>query len=77
MGRLVSGAALEAAVKEFEPMKNFVQERTTVTVATPANVSSGQLLLVGSIVGVATSAAGNGTSTVNCLWMPTGQIAPA
>lgn len=58
-------------------MKKFVQERTTVTVATPANVSSGQLVLAGSIVGVARSAAGNGATTVNCLWMPTGQTGPA
>jgi predicted RecA/RadA family phage recombinase len=115
-------------------MKNFVQEGKTITVAAPANVASGQLVVVGSIVGVAafdassgadvevtvagvfelpkvatdviaqgdklywdssqakltktagtgskpmvgvaTAAAGNGVSTVNCLLMPTGQTGP-
>jgi len=34
-------------------MKNYVQEGRTITVAAPANVTSGQLVVVGSIVGVA------------------------
>jgi predicted RecA/RadA family phage recombinase len=34
-------------------MKNFVQKGNTVTVAAPADVASGQLVVVGSIVGVA------------------------
>ena len=112
-------------------MKNYVQEGNTITVTAPATVTSGQLVVVGSIVGVAafdaatgadvevtvegvfelpkvttdviaqgdklywdsgqakltktagtgskpmvgvaTAAAGNGVTTVNCLLMPTGQ----
>jgi predicted RecA/RadA family phage recombinase len=34
-------------------MKNFVQEGKTITVTAPANVTSGQLVVTGSIVGVA------------------------
>ncbi len=116
-------------------MKNFVQKGNTITVAAPADVTSGQLVVVGSIVGIAafavssgadveitvegvfelpkvttdvigqgdklywdsgqakltktagtgskplvgiaTAAAGNGVTTVNCLLMPTGQTGPA
>jgi len=116
-------------------MKNFVQEGNTITVTAPAVVTSGQLVVVGSIagvaafdaasgadvevtvegvfelpkvttdvvaqgdklywdsgqlkltktagtgskpmVGVATAAAGNGGTTVNCRLMPTGQTGPA
>lgn len=116
-------------------MKNFVQEGNTITVAAPAAVTSGQLVVVGAIngvaafdaasgadvevtvegvfelskvttdviaqgdklywdsglakltktagtgskpmVGVATAAAGNGVTTVNCRLMPTGQAGPA
>jgi predicted RecA/RadA family phage recombinase len=116
-------------------MKNFVQKGNTITVAAPADVTSGQLVVVGSIVGVAafsassgadvevtvegvfelpkvttdviaqgdklywdsgqakltktagtgskptvgvaTAAAGNGVTIVNCLLMPTGQNGPA
>lgn len=116
-------------------MKNFVQEGKTITVTAPANVASGQLVVAGSIVGVAafdaasgaevevtmegvfelpkvatdviaqgdrlywdsgqakltktagtgskpmvgvaTVAAGNGVTTVNCLLMPTAQTGPA
>jgi predicted RecA/RadA family phage recombinase len=116
-------------------MKNFVQEGNTITVTAPATVTSGQLVVVGSIsgvaafdaasgadvevavegvfelpkvttdviaqgdrlywdsgqakltksagtgskpmVGIATAAAGNGITTVNCLLTPTGQTGPA
>ena len=116
-------------------MKNYVQEGNTITVTAPATVTSGQLVVVGSImgvaafdaasgadveitvegvlelpkvttdvvaqgdklywdsglvkltktagtgskpmVGVATAAAGNGITTVNCLLMPSAQIGPA
>ena len=116
-------------------MRNFVQEGNTITVTAPATVTSGQLVVVGSIngvaafdagsgadaevtvegvfelpkvatdviaqgdklywdsgqakltktagtgskpmVGVATTAAGNGATSVNCLLMPTGQTGPA
>jgi predicted RecA/RadA family phage recombinase len=116
-------------------MKNYVQEGNTITVTAPATVTSGQLVVVGSIngvaafdaasgadievtvegvfelpkvttdvvaqgdrlywdsgqakltktagtgskpmVGVATAAAGNGVTTVNCRLMPTGQTGPA
>jgi len=34
-------------------MKNYVQEGKTITVTAPAAVTSGQLVVVGSIVGVA------------------------
>src|SRR3989304_3266661 len=34
-------------------MKNFIQEGRTITVIAPAAVTSGQLVIVGSIVGVA------------------------
>ena len=34
-------------------MKNYVQEGNTITVIAPAIVTSGQLVVVGSIVGVA------------------------
>lgn len=34
-------------------MKNFIQPGETLTVAAPANVTSGALVVVGSIVGVA------------------------
>ena len=116
-------------------MKNYVQEGNTITVTAPATVTSGQLVVVGSIngvaafdaasgadvevtvegvfelpkvttdvvaqgdrlywdsgqarltktagtgskpmAGVATVAAGNGVTTVNCRLMPTGQTGPA
>lgn len=116
-------------------MKNFVQEGNTLTVAAPGTVASGDLVVVGSIIGVAatdaasteevevdtvgvftlpkvttdvvaagdklywdsgagkltktagtgskplvglaTAAAGNGTTTVNCRLMLTGQTGPA
>ena len=116
-------------------MKNFVQEGNTITVTAPAAIASGQLVVVGSIngvaafdaasgadlevtvegvfelpkattdviaqgdklywdsgqakltktagsgskpmVGVATAAAANSVTTVNCLLMPTGQTGPA
>lgn len=116
-------------------MKNYVQEGKTLTITAPAAVSSGQLVVVGSIVGVAafdagldadvevvtqgvfelpkintdviaqgdklywdagqskltktagtgskpmvgvaTAAAGNGVTTVNCLLMPSAQTGPA
>ncbi len=41
-------------------MKNFVQEGKTITVAAPATVASGQLVVVGSIVGVAAFDAASG-----------------
>ncbi len=41
-------------------MKNFVQEGNTITVAAPADVTSGQLVVVGSIVGVAAYDAASG-----------------
>jgi predicted RecA/RadA family phage recombinase len=34
-------------------MKNFIQPGKTVTVTAPANVSSGDLVVVGSLIGVA------------------------
>ncbi|MBL8215824.1 MAG: DUF2190 family protein [Bryobacterales bacterium] len=34
-------------------MKNFIQAGNTLTVAAPANVSSGDLVVVGNIIGVA------------------------
>jgi predicted RecA/RadA family phage recombinase len=116
-------------------MKNYVQEGKTLTLTAPAAVTSGQLVVVGSIigvaafdaasggevevtvegvfelpksatdviaqgdklywdsgqstltktagtgskpmVGVATEAAGNGSSTVNCRLMPSAQTGPA
>jgi predicted RecA/RadA family phage recombinase len=42
-------------------MKNFVQPGRTVTVAAPANVTSGDLVVVGSIIGVANFTALSGT----------------
>jgi predicted RecA/RadA family phage recombinase len=41
-------------------MKNYVQEGRTITVAAPTNVTSGQLVVVGSIVGVAAFDAASG-----------------
>src|SRR5579885_1983538 len=41
-------------------MKNFVQEGKTITVTAPADVISGQLVVVGSIVGVAAFTAASG-----------------
>lgn len=41
-------------------MKNFVQKGNTITVAVPADVTSGQLVVVGSIVGVAAYSASSG-----------------
>ena len=41
-------------------MKNFVQEGKTITVIAPATVVSGQLVVVGSIVGVAAFDAASG-----------------
>lgn len=41
-------------------MKNFVQEGKTITVTAPAAVTSGQLVVVGSIVGVAAFDAASG-----------------
>jgi predicted RecA/RadA family phage recombinase len=116
-------------------MKNFIQEGKTIPVTAPAAVVSGEVVVVGSIVGVAafdaasgadvevtvdgvfellkissdviaqgdklywdsvqakltktagtgskpmvgvaTEAAGNSVTTVNCLLMPTGQTGPA
>ena len=42
-------------------MKNYVQEGTVLTVVAPADVVSGQLVTVGSIVGVAAYDAKSGT----------------
>ena len=41
-------------------MKNFIQEGKTITVTAPADVTSGQLLVVGSILGVAAFGAASG-----------------
>ncbi len=41
-------------------MKNFVQPGNTITVIAPSNVTSGSLVIVGSIVGVATADAVTG-----------------
>jgi predicted RecA/RadA family phage recombinase len=41
-------------------MKNFVQAGKTVTVTAPADVTSGDLVVVGSIVGVAAFTAASG-----------------
>jgi len=41
-------------------MKNFVQEGNTITVTAPAAVTSGQLVVVGSLVGVAAFDAAQG-----------------
>lgn len=43
-------------------MKNFVQEGDTVTLAAPYAVASGDGLLVGSLFGIAASAAANGAN---------------
>lgn len=43
-------------------MKNFVQEGKTITVIAPATVTSGQLVVVGSIVGVAAFDAASGAA---------------
>jgi predicted RecA/RadA family phage recombinase len=42
-------------------MKNFVQKGSTLTMTAPADVTSGQLVVVGSIVGVAGFDAATGT----------------
>lgn len=41
-------------------MKNFVQKGETLTVAAPGAVTSGQLVVVGSIVGVAATSQASG-----------------
>ena len=41
-------------------MKNYVQEGNTITVTAPATVTSGQLVVVGSISGVAAFDAASG-----------------
>ena len=41
-------------------MKNFIQPGNTLTVAAPAAVASGAVVLVGKILGVAAAAAGSG-----------------
>lgn len=43
-------------------MKNFIQEGDVITVVAPYALASGDGCLVGSIFGVATNAAANGTS---------------
>jgi predicted RecA/RadA family phage recombinase len=56
-------------------MKNFVQEGNTITVAAPADVMSGQLVVVGSIVGVAAFSASSGAAvevTVEAFRTPQG-----
>jgi predicted RecA/RadA family phage recombinase len=46
-------------------MQNFIQRGETLTLIAPAAVVSGQIVVVGSIVGVATTSAGSGAS-VEC-----------
>lgn len=41
-------------------MKNYVQPGNTLTLTAPAAVSSGDVVLVGAIIGVANGDAGNG-----------------
>lgn len=43
-------------------MRNFVREGDTVLVTAPANVTSGQGVLVGNLFGVATGAAASGST---------------
>jgi predicted RecA/RadA family phage recombinase len=42
-------------------MKNFVQKGETVTLTAPANVNSGDVVIVGSIIGVASISASSGS----------------
>ena len=41
-------------------MKNYIQRGETLTVAAPATITSGQLVVVGSIIGVANGDAASG-----------------
>lgn len=46
-------------------MKNYIQEGRMITVAAPAgSVTSGDGVIVGSLFGIATEAAGDGVTTV-------------
>lgn len=41
-------------------MKNFIQEECSITIPAPAAVTSGKLVVVGSLVGVCSTDAANG-----------------
>lgn len=41
-------------------MKNFIQRGDTITVPSPADVSSGELVIIGSLIGVAAGDAATG-----------------